>query len=107
MGKRLDAAALRITSAVGTMYCAVIFACIAVLATPGLMPQPVTAVATWTAQAFLQLVLLSVIMVGQRLQSQATETMIRETHDTVLAELAEIRRLAAAIHVEVTDGDAP
>jgi hypothetical protein len=112
MSKWLDAVALRITGAVGTMYCALIFAGIAVVATPGLMPAPVTAVATWTAQAFLQLVLLSVIMVGQRLQSESTERLIRETHDAVLEELADIRSIAAeiraiavAIHLEVADDE--
>jgi len=89
----LDAAAVRITSAVGTMYCAVVFAGIAVLATPGLFPQSLTSVAQWVAQAFLQLVLLSVIMVGQRLDGARTEALIRETHDTVIEELAAIRAL--------------
>jgi hypothetical protein len=114
MARILDAIALRITSAVGTVWCALIFAVIAVIATPGLFPAPVTAVATWVAQAFLQLVLLSVIMVGQRLQSAATETLIRETHDVVIEELAVIRAVthddrkltpkeaAALIHAVVT-----
>jgi hypothetical protein len=89
----LDRAALVITSGVGTMWCALVFAGIAIVATPGLFPQPVTNVAQWLAQAFLQLVLLSVIMVGQRLQGAATEKLIQETHDIVTAEADDIRAL--------------
>ncbi len=87
MNRVLDAVAVRITAAVGTMWCALIFAAIAVTATPGLFPQPVTSVAQWLAQAFLQLVLLSVIMVGQRLTGARTEALIQETHDAALEEL--------------------
>ncbi|GGH93781.1 hypothetical protein ACFFGR_09225 [Arthrobacter liuii] len=103
MGKYLDAVAVRITSAVGTMWCAIVFAGIAVVATPGLFDPTVTAIAQWTAQAFLQLVLLSVIMVGQRLTGARTEALIQETHDAVLEELAIVRAYADAIHKEVTE----
>lgn len=102
MNARLDALALRITNGVGTMWCALVFACISITATPGLFDPPVTAVAQWTAQAFLQLVLLSVIMVGQRIQATAAEALTRETHDAVLEELAILRAYSAAIHTEVT-----
>lgn len=94
-GEALDRAAVKITGAVGTMWCAIIFACIAILATPGLFPQSVTSVAQWLAQAFLQLVLLSVIMVGQRLTGARTEALIQETHDAVLEELRLTRALSA------------
>ncbi len=57
----------------------------------------------WIAQTFLQLVLLSVIMVGQDVQSQSTEARDLETHDAVMAELAilkeeqkELKELAGA-----------
>lgn len=104
MGKRLDAAGLRITSAVGTMWCAIVFGCIAAVSLPGAIASgdPVIIVG-WVAQTFLQLVLLSILMVGQRLTSAATEALIRETHDAVIEELAEVRAIAAAIHTEVKE----
>ena len=70
INRRLDQAGLTITSVVGTMWCAITFACIALISLPTVIStgDPVAIVA-WTAQTFLQLVLLSVIMVGQRLQA--------------------------------------
>lgn len=91
LSEALDRVAVKITSAVGTMYCAIVFCIIAILATPGLFPQALTSVAQWLAQAFLQLVLLSVIMVGQRLTGARTEVVIQETHDIVVQELSELK----------------
>jgi len=85
-----------ITRIVGTMWCAIVFLSIAIVATPGMFP-PLTATAQWFAQDVLQLVLLSIIMVGQNLQTRKTETLLQETHDTVMTELAEIR----ATHTEI------
>jgi len=85
-----------ITRIVGTMWCALAFLGIAIIATPGMFP-PLTAAAQWFAQDVLQLVLLSIIMVGQDLQSRRSETLLQETHDTVMTELAEIR----ATHTEI------
>jgi hypothetical protein len=66
----------------------------------------------WIAQTFLQLVLLSIIMVSQKRSSEAVEKMIYETHAAALAEfeiakearelanqeLAELKALTAEIH---------
>lgn len=91
-----------ITAGVGSMWCAFAFTLIAVIATPGVFPAPVTAIAVWVAQVLLQLVLLSVIMVGQNVQAARTEQIIRETHDEVTEALTDIRVLVAATHREVT-----
>jgi hypothetical protein len=58
------------TLIVGTMWCALLFGVIAVCATPGVFPAPVTAVFQWFAQDFLQLVLLPVIMVGTAVEAR-------------------------------------
>lgn len=104
MNKVLDRAALVITNAVGTMWCALAFTALSVVSLPATLAtgNPVQIVG-WIAQTFLQLVLLSVIMVGQRLGAATTEAMIRETHDAVLEELTTIRDMAARIHAEVKD----
>ena len=70
---------------------------------------------SWIAQTFLQLVLLSVIMVGQDLQSRSTAQMITETHQATLAEfklakldrlrnaeeLNDLKTIANALHIEL------
>lgn len=87
-----------ITAGVGSMWCALVFVLIAVIATPGVFPAPVTAIAVWTAQVLLQLVLLSVIMVGQNVQSTRQEQLVRETHDKTLAQAVETHRLVSEMH---------
>lgn len=84
----LDRAADVITAGVGTMYCALAFAGLTFVSLPNVIAthDPVQIIG-WIAQTFLQLVLLSVIMVGQRRQGEAVEVVIRETHDVVIEEL--------------------
>jgi cobalamin biosynthesis protein CobD/CbiB len=76
--------AVVITRLVGSMWCAYIFAGIALLGlTPALKPGGEGLIA-WIAQTFLQLVLLSVIMVGQNVQSIASDARAEHTYeDTV------------------------
>jgi hypothetical protein len=75
--------AVLITRLVGTMWCAYLFAGIALLGlAPALKPGGEGIIA-WIAQTFLQLVLLSVIMVGQNVQSLASDARSEHTyHDT-------------------------
>ena len=77
----------KITSGVATMGCAYIFAVIALISLPNVIKSgdPI-AIVSWVAQTFLQLVLLSIIMVGQKVQSQNVENTINETHTASLAE---------------------
>lgn len=94
---------LRITKLVGSMWCAYIFTGIALLGLPAALHPGGEGIAAWVAQTFLQLVLLSVIMVGQDVQSKSAEERDVETHDAVMEQLAinrqeqqEILRLLAA-----------
>jgi hypothetical protein len=71
--------AVLITRLVGTMWCAYLFAAIALVGlSPALKPGGEGLVA-WIAQTFLQLVLLSVIMVGQNVQSLAADARSANT----------------------------
>jgi len=71
--------AVLITRLVGTMWCAYLFAVIALIGlAPALKPGGEGIVA-WIAQTFLQLVLLSVIMVGQNVQSLAADARSANT----------------------------
>jgi hypothetical protein len=66
--------ALVITRSVGTMACAYVFAAIAVISLPAAISSgQVIVIVSWVAQTFLQLVLLSIIMVGQSVQSAASD----------------------------------
>jgi hypothetical protein len=65
--------AVVITRAVGTMACAYLFAAIALISLPDAIRAGRPAIISWIAQTFLQLVLLSIIMVGQRVQSSASD----------------------------------
>ena len=76
--------AVFLTNIVGSMWCAYVFAAIALLGLrPALRPGGEGIIA-WIAQTFLQLVLLSVIMVGQNVQSQASDLRSQHTYDDTL-----------------------
>ena len=57
----------------------------------------------------MQLVLLSIIMVGQKAQSVSVEKMISETHSAALEELRELQTLSKDIQalVKELDGKLP
>jgi hypothetical protein len=76
--------AVFLTNIVGSMWCAYVFGVIALLGLrPALRPGGEGLIA-WIAQTFLQLVLLSVIMVGQNVQSVASDIRSEHTYeDTV------------------------
>jgi hypothetical protein len=62
--------ATKISAAVGTMWCAYLFALLALVSLPAtLATGSAVNVVSWIAQTFLQLVLLSVILVAQNLQA--------------------------------------
>jgi hypothetical protein len=66
--------ALVITRSVGTMACAYVFGAIALISLPAAISSgQVIIIVAWIAQTFLQLVLLSIIMVGQTVQSAASD----------------------------------
>jgi len=65
--------ALVITRSVGTMACAYLFGLIALISLPDAIKAGRPAIISWIAQTFLQLVLLSIIMVGQTVQSAASD----------------------------------
>src|SRR5579859_7221726 len=64
--------AVTITQSVGSMWCAYVFALIALISLPAAISShdPVIIV-SWIAQTFLQLVLLPIIIVGQNVLAAA------------------------------------
>jgi hypothetical protein len=110
--------AQKITSAVSTMWCAYIFAAIALISLPAAIKSgDAIVIVAWVAQTFLQLVLLSIIMVGQDVSSKSVEQKINETHEASLGEfelakearaiaqqeLAELRIIASEMHRVLKD----
>ncbi len=82
--------AVIITSGVGTMACAYVFAVIALISLPEAIRGGTAPLIQWIAQTFLQLVLLSIIMVGQRVQSAASDARAEkafEDTETILDRL--------------------
>jgi len=87
--------AVLITSGVGTMACAYLFTVIALVSlpailieagaiskssVPGFLTKPgLILIVSWIAQTFIQLVLLSIIMVGQDVQSKASDARAEKT----------------------------
>jgi hypothetical protein len=79
MRKFNDWLALKITNAVGSMWCAYIFTALALVSLPSAIEShSVITIVSWIAQTFLQLVLLSVILKGQNLQGERTDKVIEE-----------------------------
>ncbi len=71
-----------ITNKVGTMICALIFALLAFISFPSVVASHNTIIiVSWVTQAFLQLVLLPVIMVGQNLQNKHSELRADATYE--------------------------
>jgi hypothetical protein len=73
--------AVFLTNVVGSMWCAYVFAVIALIGLPAALKPSGEGIIAWIAQTFLQLVLLSVIMVGQNVQSVASDVRSQHTYD--------------------------
>jgi hypothetical protein len=108
----------KITTGVATMWCAYLFAAIALISLPkALQSGDSIVIVSWVAQTFLQLVLLSIIMVGQKVQSASVEQKIDETHTASLAEfelakearnfaadeLRELKEISKEVHALITE----
>jgi hypothetical protein len=88
--------ALLITNMVGTMWCAYLFTVLALISLPAAIRGGTATLVSWVAQTFLQLVLLSVIMVGQKVSAQASDKQALQTFKDMEALLKiqdEIHRL--------------
>ena len=95
--------ATKITSFVSTMWCAYIFAAIALISLPAAIKtgDPIVIIA-WVAQTFLQLVLLSIIMVGQDVSTRGMQQKIDETHTASLAEFELAKQSQEIANKEMT-----
>ena len=72
--------AVRITDIVGTMWCAYAFAALALISFPAAIRAGTAPLVAWFAQTFLQLVLLSIIMVGQKVAAAKSDKQLEQTY---------------------------
>jgi len=72
--------ALFVTEKVGTMTCAYLFALMALISLPeALSSEDPLEIISWIAETFLQLVLLSIIIVRQNIKSEIAERQAQLT----------------------------
>ena len=108
---------LRITLIVGTMGAAYIFALIALVSLPDTLKQAglslgftfgsgTILLVAWISQAFLQLVLLPIIIVGQNIQARAADKRAESTYkdaEAVLHEALQIQEHLAEQDKQLAD----
>lgn len=87
--------AIKITTYVGSMWCAYAFALLTLISLPAAIKsgEPIIIVA-WIAQTFLQLVLLPIIIVGQNVQAAASDARAMADHATLNA----VHTLTTEVH---------
>ncbi len=97
--------ALKVTSGVGTMWCAYAFAVLALISLPGAIASgSAVIIVQWISQTFLQLVLLSIIIVGQNVLAVASDKRAEATYedaDAVLHTALQIQAHLAAQDTEI------
>ena len=104
--------AVKVTKGVGTMWCAYAFAALALVSLPAaIMSRTPVLIVSWISQTFLQLVLLSIIIVGQNVLAAASDKRAEATYedadavlhtalqiqDHLLAQDLEIEKIVASL----------
>ena len=92
--------AVKVTTGVGTMWCAYAFAALALVSLPAAInSHDAVTLVSWISQTFLQLVLLSVIIVGQNVLAASADKRSEATYkdaEAVLSEAVKIQEHLAA-----------
>ena len=86
--------AVKITNIVGTMWCAYAFAALALISLPAAIRGGTATLISWIAQTFLQLVLLSIIMVGQNIAAKKSDRQLEQTYK----DSEELLKISARMH---------
>lgn len=95
MGRFNTRVAVKVTSTVGSMWCAYAFMLLALISLPAaIQSRNAIVIVGWIAQTFLQLVLLPIIIVGQNVQAAASDARAESDHETLQA----IHTLTAEVH---------
>lgn len=87
--------AVIVTKLVGSMWCAYLFALLALISLPAaIKSHDPLVIVSWIAQTFLQLVLLPIIIVGQNVLAAASDARAESDHNTLIA----IHTLTSEVH---------
>ena len=92
---------LTLTAIVGTMWCAYAFAALALAVLPQAVGGGLLTLVQWLSQTFIQLVMLSVIMVGQNLLGRSADKRSELTYNDAAATLHEAEQIQA--HLKAQD----
>lgn len=87
--------ALALTGAVGTMWCAYAFAILALVVLPEAIAGGLLPFVQWVSQTFIQLVMLSVIVVGQNILGRASDKRALMTYQDAEATFHEAEQIQA------------
>lgn len=87
--------ALVLTTVVGTMWCAYAFSMLALIALPAAAGGGSLALIQWVSQTFIQLVMLSVIMVGQNILARSSDKRADMTYKDADATFHEAEQIQA------------
>lgn len=87
--------ALALTGAVGTMWCAYAFAILALVVLPDAIAGGLLPFVQWVSQTFIQLVMLSVIVVGQNILGRASDKRALMTYQDAEATFHEAEQIQA------------
>jgi hypothetical protein len=92
--------ALVLTTVVGTMWCAYAFALLALVVLPQAIGGGLLLLVQWLSQTFIQLVMLSVIMVGQNVLGRASDKRAAMTYEDASATLHEAEQIQAHLRLQ-------
>ncbi len=98
-----SAVGLKITVLVGTMWCAYVFALIALISLPDNIHSKQLFI-LWLSSSFLQLVLLPIIIVGQNIQARASDARAAKTFEDVLDVRKKIEHAIRLLDVHTEGG---
>ena len=95
LGKLNTLIAVKVTRSVGSMWCAYVFALIALISLPAAIQSgSALVIVSWIAQTFLQLILLPIIIVGQNVLAAASDARAEADHETLIS----IHTITAEVH---------
>jgi hypothetical protein len=93
--------AVKVTDGVGTMWCAYAFAALALVSLPeAISSHSAVTLVSWISQTFLQLVLLSVIIVGQNVLAAAADKRSEATYKDADAVMHEAVKIQEHLHAQ-------
>jgi hypothetical protein len=92
--------ALALTTIVGTMWCAYAFGILALVVLPQAIGGGLLTLIEWVSQTFIQLVMLSVIMVGQNILGRAADKRAAMTYQDADATFHEAGQIQAHLRLQ-------